>query len=53
MDHAVTRELAFQEGVRHAQLTAGSSYSFLLSIAATAAVASASAMYVMMRRNAH
>jgi hypothetical protein len=54
VDYALTRELAFQEGVRHAQLTAAgsSSYSWVLSVAATAAVASASAMYVLMRRNA-
>ena len=52
VDHAVTRELAFQEGMRHAQLVSSKSYSWLLSVASAAALASATTAYVFMRRNA-
>lgn len=55
LDHAVTKELAFQEGMRHAMLissSGSSSYSWLLSVATSAAVASAATAYMLMRRNA-
>jgi hypothetical protein len=52
VDHAVTRELAFQEGVRHAQLAASSRYSLFLTVASAAAVASSTTAYLLMRRNA-
>lgn len=54
VDYALNRELAFQEGVRHAQLVAGSSSSFswFLSIASTAALASTCTAYLLLRRNA-
>lgn len=57
VDYALNRELAFQEGVRHAQLVAGSSISisssfgWFLSIASTAALASTCTAYLL-RRNA-
>lgn len=52
VDYALARELAFQEGVRHAQLTASSRYSWFLSIASAAALASATTAYILTRRNA-
>jgi hypothetical protein len=56
VDYALNRELAFQEGVRHAQLVAGSSssssFSWFLSIASTAALASTATAYLLLRRNA-
>lgn len=57
VDLALARELAFQEGVRHAQLVGSSSggssaYSWLLSVAATAALASTATTFLLMRRNA-
>lgn len=55
VDYALNRELAFQEGVRHAQLVAGSSsssFSWFLSIASTAALASTCTAYLLLRRNA-
>ena len=54
VDYAVARELAFQEGVRHAQLTAaaGGRYSWFLSVASAAALASVTTAYLLTRRKA-